>query len=64
MICEQAGELRDGDLLEVEPLTGEIRNLTSGKKYHCKPLPENIMTIIEHGGLLGDLDHQLSHPRG
>lgn len=60
MICEQADEIQDGDQLEVEPLTGLIRDVTSGRQYQCSPLPENIMTIIEHGGLLGDLAYRLA----
>ena len=60
LICEQADEIQNGDELEVELLTGVIHDLTSGKCYQCKPLPENIMTIIEHGGLLGDLEYRMS----
>lgn len=55
MICERADEIGEGDLLEVDPLKGSICDLTTGKQFQCSPLPENIMEIIEHGGLLGDL---------
>ena len=61
MICEQADEICEGDELEVSPESGVIQNLTSGKTYQCKPLPENILRIIEHGGLMGDLSYRMEH---
>ena len=61
MICDQADEINEGDELEVEPVTGSIRDLTTEKQYQCKPLPTNIMEIIEHGGLLGDLEYKMTH---
>lgn len=64
MICEQADEIRDGDELEVEPVTGEIRDLTTGQRYQCKPLPTNILEIIEHGGLQDDLEYKLKRETG
>lgn len=62
MICEDADEIGEGDRLEVDPLSGRIRNLSTGKDYRCKPLPENVMQIIEHGGLLGDLARKIHQP--
>ena len=60
MILPETDEISEGDELEVEPVKGEIKDLTTGKTYHCSPLPENIMQIIEHGGLLGDLEWRLN----
>ena len=59
LICKQASEIDDGDELEVMPQDGIIKNLTQGKEYRCDPLPENIMKIIAHGGLLEELEHRL-----
>lgn len=59
LICQEAGEIAQGDILEVVLEDGIICNLTKGKKYHCSPLPENIMAILNHGGLLGDLERKL-----
>ncbi|MEG2119688.1 MAG: 3-isopropylmalate dehydratase small subunit [Pseudoflavonifractor sp.] len=60
MICEDTDLIAQGDVLEVEPLRGVIRDLTTGQEYHCKPLPENIMEIVAHGGLLGNLEYQMN----
>ena len=59
LICDQADEINGGDELSVYPQSGVIRNLSTGKEYHCRPLPENILSIIEHGGLMGYLEHHL-----
>ena len=59
MICEEADQIADGDSQEVNPLSGVIRDTTTGKEFHCKPLSDNIMEIVAHGGLLGDLEYQL-----
>jgi len=64
LICEQAGEIGQGDALEVELGTGVIRSLTSGRTYQCAPLPENIVALINNGGLLGDLDIRINKPKG
>lgn len=61
LICPEAGEIEDGEELEVLPEDGIIHSLTTGKEYRCSPLPKNIMAIISHGGLLGDLEWRMKH---
>ena len=41
-----------GDSLEVELITGEIKNLTKGKTFFAKPYPDFMMGIINVGGLV------------
>lgn len=64
LICPEAGQIGDGAELEVLLEEGVIRDLSTGKEYRCSPLPENIMTIIAHGGLLGDLEYRMKHGKG
>ncbi|RGB67311.1 MULTISPECIES: 3-isopropylmalate dehydratase small subunit [Oscillospiraceae] len=45
-------ETKEGDALSVNLDTGEIENLTTGKKYTAVPFPESILEIIRKGGLL------------
>ncbi|TCL43273.1 3-isopropylmalate dehydratase small subunit [Harryflintia acetispora] len=45
-------ETKKGDALSVNLDTGEIENLTTGKKYTAVPFPESILEIIRKGGLL------------
>ena len=51
--AEASEEIKDGDEVEVNFETGEIRDLTSGESFVAKPFPEFIRKIIEADGLVG-----------
>ncbi len=44
--------VRDGDELEVEPLIGRVRNLTTGEELQAEPLPPFVRQLMKAGGLL------------
>ncbi len=44
--------LKQGDEVEVDFSTGEIKNLTTGKEFKAQPFPAFIQDIIESGGLI------------
>ncbi len=51
--CEEAVKNTDnGDVLEVELSTGEIKNLTKSKKFTAKPYPPFMLELISSGGLI------------
>ncbi len=52
-------ESRDGDELEVNIATGEIRNLTTGKTYQAAPIPPFMRQILESGGLINYVRRKL-----
>lgn len=52
---DQIDELGEGDELGVDPLAGIITNFTTGKDYACLHLPENIMELVNDGGLIPHL---------
>jgi 3-isopropylmalate/(R)-2-methylmalate dehydratase small subunit len=43
---------KTGDILEVDLITGEIRNITRGKTFTAKAYPDFMMEIINAGGLV------------
>ncbi|RMD47126.1 MAG: 3-isopropylmalate dehydratase small subunit [Aquificota bacterium] len=49
---EIAKETDEGDELEIDMEKGIVRNLTKGKEYKIKPLPEDLKKIQEAGGLM------------
>lgn len=59
LICDKCDELEEGNLVEVFPFQGLIKDLTGNKLYECEKIPENIMYILKHGGLLEDLAMKL-----
>jgi 3-isopropylmalate/(R)-2-methylmalate dehydratase small subunit len=52
-----------GDELEVDLVTGEIRNLTKGKTFQAKPYPDFMKGIIEKGGLIAYTKERLKGRR-
>lgn len=49
---EAAEKIEDGDEIEVDISTGEIRNITKNETYYANPIPEFMQKIIEAGGLV------------
>jgi len=51
--CAQAVEnTKDGDILEVDLVSGKIRNLNNGREFTAEPYPEFMAEIISAGGLI------------
>ncbi len=51
--CPEAAErIEPGDALELNPATGEIKNVTKGESYRAQPLPEFAREIMAAGGLM------------
>lgn len=54
----EATEIQDGDQLEVDLATGEIRNLTQNKQYHFVPMPQRLLDMLNAGGLVAQLEQE------
>ena len=52
---EAADEISANDEVSVDFDTGEIFDITTGKKYQAQPFPEFIQKIIKSGGLLNSI---------
>ena len=59
LICEEAWKIKDGDELEVNPSTGTINDMTTGKEYLCSKLPDHILQLVNDGGLISHLEKLL-----
>jgi 3-isopropylmalate/(R)-2-methylmalate dehydratase small subunit len=55
LVCAETHKISAGDQLEVDPIKGEVRNLTKGETYKCDTVPEHLMQIVADGGLLEHL---------
>ncbi len=49
---KEVKEIKEGDILEVNIDTGEIKNITQGRIYKAEPISELERDIINAGGLL------------
>ncbi len=55
LVFDKTEEISEGDELKVDPIGGEILNVTTGKEYTCSKLPPNIMELVKDGGLIPHL---------
>ncbi len=49
---EAVEKIENGDEIEVNISTGEIKNITKNETYYANPIPEFMEKIIEAGGLV------------
>lgn len=49
---DAAERIEQGDKLELDPVTGEVKNLTKGETYQAQPLPDFAREIMAAGGLM------------
>src|SRR5262245_774200 len=59
LICADAGAIRAGDSLKVDPERGRVENVSQKRTIVCEPVPAHLMALIRDGGLLGHLEKRL-----
>jgi 3-isopropylmalate/(R)-2-methylmalate dehydratase small subunit len=59
LICPQADEIKDGDLVNLDLQTGALDNITTGARLNVSPIPEHMAKIIDAGGLMDFLESQM-----
>jgi 3-isopropylmalate/(R)-2-methylmalate dehydratase small subunit len=57
--CADAGRIKTGDLLLVDPVAGRIENRTSGETYAAVPIPAHLVEMVRDGGLLPHLEKRM-----
>ncbi|MDJ0926978.1 MAG: 3-isopropylmalate dehydratase [Gammaproteobacteria bacterium] len=60
----QAGEIRAGDELCVDPAAGRIDNVSAGRTYEVSGLPPHLLRIVSAGGLMPYLKQRLAGEAG
>ena len=64
---DAAEQIENGHELEIDTVTGEIRDITTGKTFSCAPYPEQMRAIIDAGGLMkyvqGNMQGVTERPR-
>lgn len=53
-------EINEGDEVEIEPASGVIRDLTTGREYQAKGFPEFLQLIMSKGGLRAYAEEELA----
>lgn len=55
-----AGEVRAGDEIEIDPVTGRVLNRGNGREYRVNGIPAHLMEMVSAGGLMPHLKERLS----
>ncbi len=50
---------KEGERISIDVETGEIKNLTTGRTFRAKPIPDFMLEIIREGGLIGKIKKQV-----
>ena len=58
IVCQDAGKIDAGDVLEVDPSLGVIRDVTKNIELKAEPLPAVMINILADGGLA---EHIIKH---
>ena len=61
IICKETRQIRNGDMLSIDPKKGIVDNLSKKEKYFSVPVPNHLMKIVEAGGLLADLKKNIEN---
>ncbi len=61
LVCPDI-EAATGEQLWLDPLHGRIINRDQGREFHAEPIPEQLMAIVNAGGLLPYLKARFSAP--
>jgi 3-isopropylmalate dehydratase small subunit len=56
-------DVRDGERIRIEPLTGRIVNLDRGLAFDCEPIPPALFDVVAAGGLMPWLERRLQGQR-
>ncbi len=56
--CRETDRISAEDRLALDAEAGVLRNLTSGERYACEPVPAHLLALIADGGLIPHLQRR------
>jgi 3-isopropylmalate/(R)-2-methylmalate dehydratase small subunit len=60
LTCVDTDKISAGDRIRADPALGKIENLTTGEVYACDPLPDQLLAMVNDGGLVEHLAKKLA----
>jgi 3-isopropylmalate/(R)-2-methylmalate dehydratase small subunit len=63
LVCPQAGRIRAGQALIVQPEHARALDPTSDETFACEALPPHLIAMVRAGGLLAHLEQRLKAAR-
>ncbi len=64
VLCPETGRIDARDRLALDAEAGVLRNLSSGERYACEPVPAHLLALIADGGLIPQLERRFKSRAG
>ena len=64
VICPETGRIAARDRLALDAEAGVLRNLESGERHACEPVPAHLLALIADGGLIPQLERRFKSDSG
>ena len=64
VLCPETGRIGARDRLALDAEAGVLRNLSSGERYACEPVPAHLLALIADGGLIPQLERRFKSRAG
>ncbi len=60
VLCPETERINAQDRLGLDAEAGVLRNLSTGERYACEPVPAHLLTLIADGGLIPHLERRFN----
>ena len=64
VLCPETGRINGQDRLVLDAEAGVLRNLSTGERYPCEPVPAHLLALIADGGLIPQLERRFKSQAG
>ena len=64
VLCPETGRINAQDRLALDAEAGVLRNLDTGARYPCEPVPAHLLALIADGGLIPQLERRFKSQAG
>ncbi len=62
--CREIDRINARDRLALDAEAGILRNLSTGERYACEPVPAHLLALIADGGLIPQLERRFKSNNG
>ena len=62
--CQETERINAQDRLALDAEAGILRNLNTGERYACEPVPAHLLALIADGGLIPQLERRFKSDHG
>jgi 3-isopropylmalate/(R)-2-methylmalate dehydratase small subunit len=64
LVCPDAGKLKAGARISVDPIAGIVTDQDGNRTFACEPLPQHLLEMVRDGGLMPHLQKKFAARSG